>query len=191
MASQLDIIQALANDISTKLDTVLEKVAAPAPTTPPTPSPADLAGDFIAKFTPLDPAAFKALYGVEFKQPLQPLPQPYVPDAVIAYARNGYNMQGEYVGGPTCKLGIDTSPEAVAIVAVSDNANNLATYYTGMGQTDQTVAAVLAKTGMIMSLALSQASLGGGSNQKPIVWKGIPWPTFVEMLAGGSPGVSR
>ena len=154
MASQLDIIQALLNDNSTKPDQILVTVSTGAPSTPP-PTPKNDVQDFIDKFTPLDPAAFEALYGVPFKHALAALPQPYVPDAVIAYARNGYNIQGEYVGGPTCKLGIDASPEAVAVVAVSDNANNLATYYTGMGQTDQTVAACLAKMGMVMSLALS------------------------------------
>ena len=58
-----------------------------------------------------------------------------------AYAQNRYNPQGEYVGGPTCAAGQDASPEAVAAQAVSDASQNLATYYTGNGETDAYVAA--------------------------------------------------
>ena len=180
---KLDNLAGLIEAIPAAVAAAIAGATPPPSVTPP--APADDSAAFILQFTTLDPVAFKAKFGREFKQPLPPLPAPYDPQAVLDYAQSGYNPQGEYVGGPTCKLGIDASPEAVAIQAVYDNAHNLSTYYTGFGETDRTVAAVLAKTGMTMSEALSFASLGSGSNQKPSAWKGSGWSSGTSTPSGG------
>jgi hypothetical protein len=74
---------------------------------------------------------------------------------------------------------------ATALVAIANGDPN--SYYTGKGLVDADICAVGFKTGMFMSEALAQNSLGGGSNQKPTVYLGWDFPRFVSSLIGGSP----
>jgi hypothetical protein len=161
------------------------------PTPPPGPSPSELIAAFIAKYTPLDPAAFQALYGVAFKAKLPALARPFTADSLVAYARIGYDTNGNYVGGPMIKQGSgETSPEDVAAQAVSDNAHGLATYYTGNGRCDADVCAIGFKMGFFHSKGVMLSSLGAGSPNEPLVYAGVPLQTLIDHLneVGGTPG---
>lgn len=183
MTATLDIVSA-------KIDTLTDMVAAlqkqgPAPgSAPPTDPAAAAVAAFVAEFTPLDPAAFQAKYDVAFQSKLPSLGATPLPDAVKAYAQNGYNADGNYVGGPTCAAGQDASPEAVAAQAVNENANHLATYLTGNGETDAYVAVVLAKMGMVLSYNKWREFCTGPT---PARWKKIDFNTFVAGIRGGPP----
>ncbi len=180
MATQLDFIQALVQEVLNRLPPA-GTVSNPKDETP-------FSKSFQDEFKRLTPAEFQAKYGVAYGSPLPPLPSPPPPDKVKEYAAQWYSWQG-FLRGPMPLVAGETQ-EAVANQAISDNANELATYYTGLpaGVCDAYVAVVACLTGMVPSYGYYRAFLGGSSPLQPYInpehWD---FSRFCESLPGGSP----
>jgi hypothetical protein len=183
MADKLDSILALLTDPVTGLSAIAAKlnVAVPAPE-PPASAPVI---DFVKKYTPSTDAEFEAKYGVAKKTKLSPLPQPLVPSAVSEYAKEGYNYQGSYCGGPMIVLPEGT-PEKEAARALSIIAKGDPHYYTGSGLVDSNVSYV-GLMGIFASEGCYRA-WKSSSSQWPVTYQGMDFPTFVSNMVGGQAG---
>lgn len=144
--------------------------------TPAPPSPSNAVDEFIKKYTPSSPldTANRPSLGVN-----------PAPADVIRYAKDGFNTGGAYVGGPTCKQGVDPTPEQEAARAIVLIANNTPDYYTdfGSGQVDSDVLAVLVKTGLCGSKAFWMGSLQGSTVQAR--FRDVDFPTFCDSITSG------
>lgn len=158
--------------------------SSPAPTPAPGQSVAEQIAAYKAKYTPIDPVAFKAKYSVEFKQTLPSLGDSSVdPSRVKEYAQNGYDSLGRYVGGPTIDASEGT-PEKVAARMIDEVAHNVPGYSTGAGKkVDPDVLGVVIMTGLVPSFEKWRQFPAGPC---PASFADQAFEDFCKTLRGGS-----
>jgi hypothetical protein len=135
--------------------------------------------EFIDRYTPSAPL------NTSKRPPLGASPSPA---DVIRYAKDGFATTGVYIGGPTCKLGVDPTPEQEAARAIVLIARNTKDYYTdfGSGLVDSDVLAVLVKTGMCGSEAFWRGSMVTSTVQSR--FRDVDFPTFCKgITSNGNP----
>lgn len=167
--------------------------AHPAGESDPGPDPTDEIAAFKAKYTPLDNVAFEREFGVPAKTKLPALTAPYDPAQVKKWAQNGYNENGDYVGGPKVAASEGRTPEYVAALAIDDIAHGRASYWTINQRTgarlDPDVAAVVAMTGRVDSPGYREAFMEISDSRTPGLFAGQAFDDFVRAMAGGHPGI--
>ncbi len=169
------VLTALVEQNGVKLDQLIARGTATGNTT--TPPPPDDAAAFIAKYTPDDPATFKSKYGVDPGQPLQALVAPFSEDAVVGYAKNGYNTLGQFRNGPTKSQG-ETIPDYISQIAHMEK-----TYYTGDGAVDADICAIGFRSGIFVSEQMAYMFGTGYGPQNPKGFLNKPLPFFLNYLA--------
>ena len=189
MATELQQVQAMFTAIrddikAARLDLTDIKNSLPTAGLPPPPSVGYTEEQLRAKYARLSGPAFVATYHVAFGAKLPALSVPLDKARVSEYAANGYNRNGDYVGGPTCLQGEGT-PEQVAAAMLEDVFTGKKTYPTGFGGCDPDVNVVIINTGLVLSEAKWGGTLGG---TQPLNFAGQSFDEFVANMVGGPPG---